>query len=797
MKRVLAWSLAVLLGLALLLGLGAGGGYLWLRGSLPRTDGTLQIAALRAPVEVLRDADGIVTIRAESEHDAAAALGYVHAQDRLWQMDFMRRTGAGRLSEVIGPATKRLDRFMRTLGLYRVAEANFANLSAPVRALVEAYAAGVNAFIAEPGGPWPPEFYLLGYRPEPWRPADSLVWGRQTALQLSGNWFAEVLRARLARRLSPGQVEFLWPGYPGDAPVALGDLAAALDLRMLRSLGDLLPWALAPKDASNSWVLDGGRTASGKPILANDPHLALAAPGFWYLARIETPDLTLAGGTSPGVPFLVAGHNGHIAWGLTTTHGDTQDLFIERVAGDDPTRYLTPAGPAPFATREEVIEIRGEEARRVVVRQTRHGPVISDAVSVAAEAAGRGTVLALAWPALRPDDGSAEALYHMNRARNWAEFRAALKHFHSPQQNIVYADTGGAIGFAAPARVPIRKRGNGRTPVPGWTGEYDWTGFVPFDELPMALSPPAGRIVAANNKIVPDDYPYLITADWPDPYRARRIHELLDAGAGPATPEGSLAMQQDVTSLAVRELLPLLLQGEPANRRARRALAMLRAWDGRMDRNSPEPLVFYAWIRELNRALLADELGPDFADFQHPKLDRLLRVLREAPEWCDDTATSVKEDCAAQLAAALDAALNGLALRFRRNIDRLRWGDAHIARFAHPLVGRIPLFGTIFGYGVEADGGDYTVNRAGVRFTGPAERLFEDVHGPGYRAVYDLADLDNSRFMIATGQSGNPLSPLYGNLAARWRDGVYLKLVGDGKVPARRLMLTPGPSTGS
>ncbi len=790
MRRFVVWILRALGALVIIAALGAGGGYIWMRASLPQTEGALELVALKAPVEVLRDADGIVTIRAQSEHDAAVALGYVHAQDRLWQMDLMRRLGAGRLSEIMGPATLGVDRFMLTFGYYRVAKANAAHLSAPVRALFEAYAAGVNAFISEPGGPLPLEFQFLWYRPEPWRLADSLVWGRLMARQLSGNWPTELLRKRLARRLTPDQIDFLWPDTPASALVTTGQLSPPLKGMQPEALAHGPPWEPAPEGASNSWILAGSQTQGGRPILANDPHLALTAPGLWYLARIETPELTVTGATTPGMPFVVFGHNGHIAWGFTNTSGDTQDLFIERVTKDDPARYQTPEGSSRFETREEVIAVKGGEPERLTVRATGHGPVISDVMPLAADAVGPDEVLALAWPALMPDDRTSEALYGINRARDWDGFRAALRNFHSPQQNIVYADTGGTIGFIAPGRVPIRKRGDGRVPVPGWSGEFDWTGFIPFDELPMTVNPPSGRIVAANNKIVPDDYPYLITADWADHYRAERINEMLDS-SHPGTLEGSRAMQQDIMSLGVRELLPLLLEAKPETDRGRLALAVLGEWDGRMDRNSAAPLIFFSWIRELNRVLLADELGEAFADFQYPKMDLLAGILSKDRTWCDDIRTGAREDCPAQLIDALEAALNLLALRFRYPVDRLRWGEAHVARFSHPVLSRVPLFDAIFGFAVETDGGNHTLNKAGVRVTGSRDTLFEDIHGPGYRAVYDLANLDNSHFMIATGQSGNPFSPHYGSLAERWRDGIYVKLDGAGRAPHTRLRLVP------
>jgi len=792
-RRVTFWALRTLVGLALILLLAGGVGYIWLRGSLPTTEGEISIAGLEAAVEILRDADGIVTIRAENEQDAFLALGYVHAQDRLWQMDFMRRTGAGRLSEVIGGATLRVDRLMRTLGLYRVAEANLEQLSGPTRATLESYTAGVNAFMNTHEGPWPPEFYLLRYRPEPWRVADSMVWGRLMALQLSSNWSDEVRRLRLAKHLEPEQVAFLWPDYPADGPIALAELAGLYDGPTHARLGKVLPWDWAPKSASNAWALSGSQTASGKPIMANDPHLSLSAPGVWYLVRIETPDIQLVGATAPGAPFLVVGHNGRIAWGLTTTEGDAQDIFVERLTEGDPTRYDTPDGPQPFEVREETIEVRGEDPVVQRVRTTRHGPVMSDVFAEAGDLTGDGHVLALAWPALRDDDRTADALFDVNHANNWREFEAALRNWHSPQQTIVYADTEGTIGLAAPARLPLRKKGDGRSPVPGWSGEHDWTGFIPFEDLPRQRNPSRGRIVTANNRLVPDDFPHLITADWRNPFRAARIEEMFEAGPK-STAEQHGEMQLDIKSLAAQRLLPLLLPllvpGVAASETGQAAHDLLRDWDFRMDREQPEPLIFYAWLYELTRKILADELGPDFGDFQRSNADLLSRVLTGGRAWCDHVNTAETEDCESQVVAAFEAAVASLSQAFGDDPGDWRWGDVHVARFPHPVLSHIPVLRSLLGFQVEADGGNYTVNRGGALMGGPSDRLFTDIHGPGYRAVYDLADLENSRFMISTGQSGNPLSPLYGSLAERWRDGAYVTLE-DAKDGAQRLRLTP------
>ncbi len=792
-SRVLTWTTRGLAVLVVLAVLAVGGGILWLRGSLPDLEGEARLAGLGAAVDVLRDPDGIVTLRAQDERDAAMALGYVHAQDRLWQMDFTRRGGAGRISEVIGARALPFDRLMRTLGLYRAAEANYAALPAEIRDLLMAYAAGVNAFLTQRSGPLPLEFQILRYQPEPWRPADSLVWGRLMAVQLSGNWRDEVLRARLAKRLSPEQIDFLWPAYPKDAPTTLTDLAAATRDLPLARFANILPWELAPKAASNAWVLSGAHSASGAPLLANDAHLALSAPGQWVLTRIETPERTLTGATAPGLPFLVLGQNGHVAWGFTTTRSDTQDLFIERLVDGDPTRYETPDGPRAFETRAEIITVRDRAPETWQVRETRHGPVLSDAIAERLDHLPQsGTILALAWPGLRGDDRTAVALHRMNNARDVVEFRDALRDFHSPQQNVVFADRDGRIGFTAPARVPLRKKGDGRHPVPGWSGDYDWHGEIPFEDLPWTLDPPAGAVITANNKVVPEGYRYLLAADWQAPYRAQRIDTLVrDREGKKSTLADMAAIQLDVTSAAAQELLPRLLATDPTNPRAEAALSILRSWDGAMTRDAAAPLIFHAWAGALTEALLADELGNAFEAFQRPKVAILTAVLRDAPAWCDDVTSPAVEDCAAQLSAALDSALDGLDKRFGKPLPELRWGEAHVARFAHPILRHVPLAEALFGFAQETAGSGNTPNQGGFTYDADPARRYTNVHGPGYRAIYDLGNPDNSQFMIATGQSGNPLSPWYGNLAERWRDGHYLKLVGDGTVAPSHLRLTP------
>jgi len=761
MNRALRWLLGGLIGLALLVSIGLATGYIWLRQSLPTVDDTLEVAGLAAPVRIVRDAHAVPHIEAASLEDAIFAQGFVHAQDRLWQMDFRRRLGAGRLAEVMGQAALPTDRFMRTLGLYRVAAASIAHLPQGTIALLEAYAAGFNAYLATRTGPLPPEFLIFGYQPEPWQPADSLVFLRLLALDLSVNWRDELLRARLAKRLSESQIADLWPDST-DAPITMVELARGLPADALAAV---LPPAPPPGQGSNAWVVDASRTTTGAPLLANDPHLRLGAPGPWYLAHLKSPERELIGASMPGLPGVVLGHNGHIAWGFTNTGPDTQDLFIERVDPDDPGQYLTPDGPAPFAARDEVILVADSEPETLRVRATRHGPVLSDLLPATGAALDGDQVLALSWTGLAEDDVSMAALLNLSDAVDWPGFVAAARQNGSPQQNVLYADTAGHIGFIAPGRVPIRAKGDGRWPVPGWTGEYDWQGMIPFEQLPQALDPPDGAFVNANNRIVPDDYPYLITADWEAPHRARRIVEALDGEPQDLASFGRL--QADQLSLLARDLLPIMLEAEPSSEAARAAMARLQAWDRVMRPDAAEPLIFAAWYRELSRRIYADELGDLFHAYWSVRPQFMERVLRQDPAWCDDVGTGPVETCRAQAALALERALADLGRRFGSDQGDWRWGEAHPARMLHPVFKDQPLLARLFMIEYASGGDNVTVN---VGHYAPANEAepFASIHAASYRGLYDLADLDGSRFIATTGQSGNPLSAHYRDLSELW-----------------------------
>lgn len=774
----------ILAGLGLLVIVVIGGSCLYLRSSLPQTAGRIVVAGPSAAVRIERDAAGVPTILAQTDADAAFGLGFVHAQDRLFQMELMRRYAAGRLAEIFGPSAVPVDKEMRVLGLYRAAEQELAFLSPQLDRALAAYAAGVNAFLAA-RRTLPPEFMLLRFSPEAWRPADSLAWGKLMALRIEGNFRGELLRSRLARTVSPADLAFLYPEYPKGAPTTLAAMLPVYRRLGLGRLYDALPPMVGPHYASDNWVVDGRHSRSGKPLLANDPHLEFGAPGPWYLARLKTPNGVVAGATAAGVPLVVIGHNDHIAWGFTTTTADVEDLFIEKVDPADPGRYLTPAGSAPFVTRREKIPVRGAPAAELTVRSTRHGPVLSDVLP--SGSAEPGYVLALSATFLAPQDRSAQALWEASRAQDWPSFRAAWRNFVGPMQNVVYGDDKGTIGFIAPGLVPIRQKGEGWMPAPGWTGEYDWRGFIPFDSLPSATNPAAGRFVSANNKIVPASYPYFLSRDWDLPNRAERINALLDA-TPVQTPAASAAIQADTLSLMAKELVPLMTRISPREPEARAAIALLRRWDFRMDRDKAAPLVFTAWLRQFSHAVLFGRFGDAIADYWNLKPQVMAAVLRERPDWCDDPKRPGSETCADRLAKSLSAALAELRAAYGNNMSRWEWGRAHVAVFANPVFSRIPLLRDWADASIATPGAYDTLDRGPSIIRG-RERPFEQVFGAGLRIVTDLADPAGSRMIVVPGQSGNPLSGHYADLVRRWRDFGWL--VPGRAAPAAILDLVP------
>jgi penicillin amidase len=744
------------------------GGVLWL--TLPRSNQTARIPGLSAAVDITFDADGIPRIRAANDQDAAAALGFVHARDRMFEMDLMRRNASGRLSELAGPVTLPLDRMMRTLGLRQAAEADYTALPAEPRARLQAYANGVNAWIALRGRFAAPEFLLFG-APQPWTPVDCLLWGKTMGLWLSLNWRTELSRQALAGHLPQRMIDELWPdqsgqGHPQAAlplPQQFADAAARLE-----ALLPHFPGAFTlPNTASNEWAVDGRHSATGAPLLAGDPHLAFGFPAIWYLARIDTPDLTLAGATAPGIPGVVIGRNSHIAWTFTTTGADTQDVFIETPVGAD--QYQTPDGAKPFVTRQETIKVRGQPDEVLTVRATRHGPVISDLQGRS------GPVLAVSMANLAPGDTAASGLFALNHAQTVQQAGVAAGEISSPVQNLLVADRQ-TIALYVTGRVPLRRAGDGSAPVPG-DGSHDWIGWASGDQLPHYVSPASGRLVNTNERIAPPNFPVFLGRDWFGDWRARRVRELLDA-SDRHTVADFARMQTDVVSTFARQVLPVLLATPPQPDQAGNAQALLKGWDGAMTMDAPQPLIFNAWVARFY-TLVLKQAGISPGD-GGPMPDFVAFVLSPAgAHWCGG-------DCNTLLAEALKTAVNELSNRFGSDPAAWRWGAAHPAVFAHPVLRAIPVLGALTTATIPSPGDDTTIDRGGPRFSD-----FSSVHGAAYRGVYDLADLDRSRFVVTPGQSGNPLSRFGRNFMTRWRDGATITLGPQPDTVTATLRLTP------
>jgi len=767
----------------------AGGVYFVVRSSLPDLNGTITVdRPLSAPVEIVRDRHAVPHIRASSRNDVAFGLGYAQAQDRLWQMEINRRIAAGRLAEVFGPAALNTDKFLRTLGIRRKAAVAFGALKPETQAYLQAYADGVNVFLSTRMGFLPPEFLAFDIAPEPWTPTDSLGWLKMMAWDLSGNWGNELARLGLARRLTKQQIEEFFPPYPGDGPIALADrtelyrkVADAIDFDRLMNL---LPSPPPEGIGSNNWVVNGKHTVTGSPLLANDPHLGLTSPAIWYFAHLSSPQGDVVGATLPGVPGVILGHNDHIAWGFTNTGPDTQDLYIERVSTEDPTRYVTPTGTAPFDTHREIIKVRGEPDVTLTVRETRHGPVISDVHDGARRAVNDGYVLSFAWTALRDDDTTADAVVGLESISTWPGFVENFRRYVTPQQNIVYADQDGNIGFLAPGLIPTRRPDNdlkGLAPAPGWDARYDWTGFIPFDDLPRSFNPARGIIATANNKIVSDSYPYFLTSEWAEPYRARRIDQMLRERDIHSV-ESFKQIQGDVMSLMAADLLPLMLAAPvktgPRNPEISTGRDLLAGWDGSMAANRPEPLIFAAWYRELTRLVLADELGESFVPLWQSRPQLMKNILRNIggqSRWCNNVATGRATACADLIAEALDRAFDDLKPRYGADVSRWRWGDAHYALAEHRPFSKVPLLKSLFEVSAPTPGDTFTID---VGRNNPADDRapYANRHAPSLRAIYDLADLNRSQFIHSTGQSGHPLSPYYRDYAAAWVAVQYIPI---------------------
>jgi len=833
-RHLITRGLLIIIVLALLAGSGAAYYFMaYLPGSVaprsfPQTDGNIQALGLDAAVEVYRDKLGVAHIYAGTAHDLFFAQGYVHAQERFWQMDTWRHIGSGTLSEMFGKDQVETDAFLRTLGWKQTAEAEWEGLGSESRAILQAYADGVNAYLKDHSGDaLSLEYSVLkiinsGYRLAPWTPVNSLTWGKAMAWDLRGNIDEEIGRAVLLKTLTQAQVVELYPDYPADHPVivnAIGEgqsnpaastavAANSSDAQTLTQVAQnftLLDTLLGPMGdgiGSNSWVISGELTASGSPLLANDPHLTIQMPSIWYQIDLHcTPKsdacpYEFAGFSFAGVPGVVIGHNDRIAWGFTNAGPDVMDLYVEKVNPDNPNQYEVNGQWVDFETRTESIAVAGGDPVELTVRSTRHGPVVSDTYGdlmddnksndpkfqAFREKTGielpENYVIALRWTALSPSTPF-EAIWGLDRASNWEEFREAAAKFHVPSQNLIYADVDGNIGYQMPGDVPMRAAGDGRVPVPGWTDEYEWKGFIPFEELPYTFNPEEGYIVTANNRIPPSDYSYLITTDWDYGFRANRIVEMITGAQAPIDSAYIEQMQSDAFDANGQLLVAQLAQalesekvgGMSSDEQA--AWEVLKKWDYQTKADSAGAAIFETFWSHLLRDTFGDNLPESEQPEGGSRWLEVMRNLKEDSSWWDNVSTAdVVESRADIMRQAFAESLTELRKEQGKDPAEWQWGKLHTAAFKNQTLGEsgIVLIENLFNRGpFSVSGNEAAVNAAGWS----ADEGFEVDWLPSMRMIVDLGDLNDSLSVHTTGQSGHAYHTHYDDMIPLWAAGKY------------------------
>ncbi len=780
--RVLLWLLLVVVILLV-----AAMAYAWYvaHSALPQMDGKLQVRGISAPITVTRDGHGVPTIEAASLEDLFFAQGYVTAQDRLWQMDVMRRFAGGELSEILGEPMVRIDREQRILGLRAAARKSLEMAPPRDRAFFEAYARGVNAFLQAHRDRLPIEFRILRYLPKPWLAEDSVVIANQMVKDLNYHYFFDALaREKILAKLGPELTADLyvnrsWHDRP---PTVMRDDLAQPDSNAgaaddeddddegpdnsvtHTTLPAIEPEG-APVDGSNDWVVSGAHTVTGKPLLSNDMHLGHQMPNLWYEAHLRSGTVDVAGVTLPGMPYVIVGHNQRIAWGFTNVGPTVTDVYIENFNAQG--AYQTPTGWVQPDHRVETIRVKGKPDVTVEVRITRHGPIISEVVP------GETRALALRWTLY---DGLHIPFFDVNSAQNWDEFRKAFSQLDAPGQNVVYADIDGNIGYQTTGKVPIRAAGDGSLPVSGADNAHEWVSFIPFDKLPSIYNPPSGIIATANGRITPDDYPHSISMEWEAPWRTARIYHVLESGRQ-FSPADMLALQTDIHSeahqFAAERFVYAVDHAAKPSARAKQAADLMRNWDGRMDASSAAPTVAENSIRELRRLLLEPKLGsaPSDAEQEDAVLSWktyswemrsvwLENVLLHRPKrWLPEKYPNYDE----LLTAAVESAVNAPAVP--KDLSAWRWGAFNAIDIEHPILSKIPLLKGWAAPGTqEQSGSGYSV-KAVTRHHGPSERF-----------TANLADLDQSTLNVVTGQGGNFLSPYYMDQWKAWYEGTTFVL---------------------
>ncbi len=801
MLTAFRWLLRIFVGLVTLGLLAVLIFYYFLSRSLPEYNATYQLPGIAAPIEIVRNNNDVPHIFGQTDEDAYFALGFAHAQDRLWQMTMLRRTAQGRLSEIFGARTLKIDELLRRLDIYTLALSSVdAQDDATKRALV-AYAAGVNAWIGQVNeqalGRGAPEFFLFSAQIDAWAPADSIAIIKLMGLQLASHLDSEVMRAQMSLILSPARVKDILPDAPGAAVAALpqysaiapGILPGQKPTRMAELTDPLSPFRMGDfAGASNAWAASPGRSAAGGSILANDPHLGFTAPTIWYLARLHLATGDVIGATIPGMPVMLLGRSEKLGWGLTSSYLDDQDVVLEKVNPDNPEQYLTATGPKDFITRRTIISVKGDVPLTITQRWSESGPILPGSHFDLDTITPPGTVAAVEWTGLDGADTSMSAAMGMMRAHSVEEALASGEKFVAPSQNLMVVDESN-IALQLIGRMPRRDPSHvtqGRMPAPGWEGKNRWTGMFPYADNPVIKNPPSGILGNTNNKTVDRPFPGHVSFDWGDTQRIQRWLTLMKTREV-HTRDSFIEAQLDTVSPTVRTLLPLIgadlwFTGEPApegtpERLRQKALALLAKWNGEENEHLPEPLIAEAWLRALQDRLARDEIGPLADAITHPEPDFIERVYRNtdgASVWCDVIQSAAVESCAEIARLALDDALLFLSEKYGKNIESWRWGDAHEAAHDHAVLGDVPFIRYFVNIRQSTSGGDNTLMRG--RTSGTGANPFENVHGGGYRGVYDFADPDSSVFITATGQSGHPLSRFYDDLSELWRRGEYIPM---------------------
>lgn len=752
----------------------AGGGYLWfqhtLKKSLPQTSGDVALKGLKEDVEIIRDTYGVPHIYAKNEPDLYFALGYAMAQDRLWQMEFLRRLGHGRLSEVFGKDFVKADRYFRML----TAAGMNKSIPGDLTFISKSFADGVNAYLETHEDRLPFEFKLLGYKPEPWKVDDYLAVLKVMNWTSSIGWQVDLTAARMLEKVGEERLREAFPVWPDDAPLIIPEESKDLSLSTNPTLEAMrlverLP-ALSLAGASNNWVVSGKKSVTGKPILANDTHMGLTNPSLWWEVHMSCPTINVSGFVLPGVPGIAIGHNAHVAWGITFAMADDVDFYIERSNPEDPRQYWYDEHWEDMKVIEETIQVKGQDPVRTEIFLTRHGPIVNEIKEGSKE-----RPLSARWAfteCLQP----VQAAYLLMKAKDIGEVKEALRYWELPGLNFVFADIGGNIGYWCSATIPIRSKGDGILPVPGWTGEYEWKGYVPFDERPHLMNPEDGFIATANNKVVGEDYPYLIGHYWEPMDRITRIRQLLTAKEKLSV-EDFKRMHQDVYCILASEMVPKIVQvleRRFSDKEAQKARDTLSKWDFIMTKDSVGACLFGVTYQKLMENIFKDELREEL--FQAyiklaPFPPRAIRMMirKGSSPWFDDVNTAEEETMEDIMAMSLSQTLSELKEVIGGDIEKWTWGRIHTLTFEHALGKKKPL-DRIFNLGSFPVGGSHlTINKKQY----PYDKPYQTNHGVSQRMIVDLSNLDGSLHVLPTGQSGHLKSPHHKDQIDLYLGGKY------------------------